>query len=90
MAKQNTTVKKTTKKTTTRKKTTAKKSTTRKKTTRRKKVTDLNLWTYNEECKLERVKVPIQYRMDFLYRFGVMTPPDKQQVLEWLEAIKNV
>ena len=84
MAKTNTTTKKTTKKSTTGKKTTTRK------TTRRKKSTDLNLWTYNEECKLERVKVPIKYRMDFLYRFGVMTPPDKQRVMDWLESIKSV
>lgn len=83
MAKENTNTK-ITKKTTNRKKTTGKKSNTRK------KVTELNLWAYNENCDLEMVKVPIQHRMNFLYRFGVMTPPDKQQVLEWLESIKNV
>lgn len=66
------------------------KSSTKKTTKKRKKVTDLNLWTYNDNCELEMVKVPIEYRMDFLYRFGVMTPPDKQQVIDWLESIKSV
>ena len=84
MAKTNTTTKKTTKKATTGKKTTTRK------TTRRKKSTDLNLWTYDENCNLTIVKVPIKYRMDFLYRFGVMTPPDKQRVMDWLESIKSV
>jgi len=69
------------------KQTTDKKST--KKTTK-KGSTDLNLFVYNEECNLEIIKVPIQYRMDFFYRFGVMTPPDKQQVIDWLESIKSV
>ena len=72
--------------TTTKKKTTTKKVT--KKVTK-KRSTDLNLFVYNENCDLEIVKVPIKYRMDFLYRFGVMTPPDKQQVIDWLESIKN-
>ena len=90
MAKTNTTTKK---KTTTRKKTTRKTTTsrvTKRKTTRRKKVTDLNLWAYNEKCELVKIKVPIKYRMDFVYRFGVMSPPDKQQVMDWLESIKSV
>ena len=91
MAKTNTTSKKTTRKTTTtRKKTTSRAKTTKPKTTRRKKVTNLNLWAYNEKCELVRIKVPIKYRMDFVYRFGVMTPPDKQQVMDWLESIKSV
>jgi len=69
--------------------TTTKKKTTTKKVTK-KRSTDLNLFVYNENCDLEIVKVPIKYRMDFLYRFGVMTPPDKQQVIDWLESIKSV
>ena len=92
MAKTNTTSKKTTRKTTTtRKKTTSRAKTTKPKTTRRrKKVTNLDLWAYNEKCELVRIKVPIKNRMDFVYRFGVMTPPDKQQVMDWLESIKSV
>lgn len=71
--------------------TTKKKATTKKVTKKvtKKRSTDLNLFVYNENCDLEIVKVPIKYRMDFLYRFGVMTPPDKQQVIDWLESIKS-
>ena len=79
--------------TTTKKKTTTKKTSTKKTTTKKvakKRSTDLNLFVYNENCDLEIMQVPIKYRMDFLYRFGVMTPPSKERVIEWLESIKSV
>lgn len=79
--------------TTTKKKTTTKKTSTKKTTTKKlakKRSTDLNLFVYNENCELEIMKVPIKYRMDFVYRFGVMSAPSKERVIEWLESIKSV
>ena len=74
--------------TNTKKKTTTKKTNTKK--VAKKRSTDLNLFVYNENCELEIMKVPIKYRMDFLYRFGVMSAPSKERVIEWLESIKSV
>jgi hypothetical protein len=68
----------------------SKENTKKSKDKKREKVTDLNLWTYNENCELEMVKIPIQHRMEFLYKFGLVSPPEKQSVLDWLESINNI
>jgi hypothetical protein len=54
---------------------------------KRVKITNLNMWTYNDDCKLEMVKIPIEHRMGFLNNFGFLDIPSKQKVMEWLENI---
>jgi len=51
--------------------------------------TNLNLFVYNEECKLEIMKVPRQFTKNYITDFGVLTVRTKSELTNWLESLKN-
>jgi hypothetical protein len=61
---------------------------TTKKTKKTKTIKDLSLWTYNENNEIEKVIVPLRYKMDYINRFGVMEITNKSELQTWLENMK--
>jgi len=53
-----------------------------------KTIKDLSLWAYNENSEIEKVIVPIRYKMDYINRFGVMEITTKSELQTWLENMK--
>jgi hypothetical protein len=51
--------------------------------------TNLNLFVYNEECKLEIMKVPRQFTKNYITDFGVLTVRKKSELTNWLSILQN-
>jgi hypothetical protein len=71
----------------------AKKSTnkkTTKKVVKSKVIKDLSLWAYDENNKIEKVIVPIKYKMDYVRKFGLLEITTKLELENWLENMKLV
>ena len=51
--------------------------------------TNLNLFVYNEECKLEIMKVPRQFTKNYITDFGVLTVRTKSELTNWLSILQN-
>lgn len=66
------------------------KKTTKKKVAKKKVIKDLSLWTLNENSEIEKVIVPLKYKMDYIQRFGVMEITTKSELKTWLENMKLV
>lgn len=86
MAKAEKTEKVKVKKKTTKKPISKKKST--KKVVKKKVIKDLSLWALNEDNKIEKVIVPLEYKLDYIKRFGVMEITTKSELQTWLENMK--
>jgi hypothetical protein len=50
---------------------------------------NLNLFVYNEESKLEIVKVPRQFTKNYITDFGVLTVRTKSELTNWLSNLQN-
>ena len=50
--------------------------------------TNLNLFVYNEECKLEIMKVPRQFTKNYITDFGVLTVRTKSELTNWLSILQ--
>jgi hypothetical protein len=53
-------------------------------------IKDLSLWALNENNEIEKVIVPLKYKLDYIKRFGVMEITNKTELKTWLENIKLV
>jgi hypothetical protein len=55
-------------------------------TSKKKKVhrTDMNMFVYNDDNKLEILKVPNKYAKNYISDFGVLTVRTRQEVESWL------
>lgn len=64
---------------------------TRRSNKKKKKVdnTNLNLFVYNEESKLEIMKVPRQFTKNYITDFGVLTVRTKSELTNWLSNLQN-
>lgn len=64
---------------------------TRRSNKKKKKVdnTNLNLFVYNEESKLEIMKVPRQFTKNYITDFGVLTVRTKSELTNWLVNLQN-
>ena len=51
--------------------------------------TNLNLFVYNEECKLEIIKVPREFTKNYITDFGVLTVRTKSELTNWLSNLQN-
>ena len=51
--------------------------------------TNLNLFVYNEECKLEIMKVPREFTKNYITDFGVLTVRKKSELTNWLSILQN-
>ena len=68
------------------------KKTTKKKVVKKKSkvIKDLSLWALNEDNKIEKVIVPLKYKMDYIQSFGVTEITTKSELETWLENMKLV
>lgn len=48
----------------------------------------INIWVFNDLCKIEQIKIPTILRMEFIKQFGVDKISYKPLVESWLN-IKN-
>ena len=51
--------------------------------------TNLNLFVYNEESKLEVIKVPREFTKNYINDFGVLTVRTKSELTNWLSNLQN-
>ena len=72
------------------KKPSAKKTTQKKVVKKPKVIKDLSLWALNENNEIEKVIVPLKYKLDYIKRFGVMEITNKTELKTWLENLKLV
>ena len=56
---------------------------------KKEKQKNLNLFVYNEECKLEIMKVPRQFTKNYITDFGVLTVRTKSELTNWLSILQN-
>jgi len=64
------------------------KSTKKVKVKKVKPIKDLSLWAYNDDCEIEKVIVPLKYKMDYITKFGVMEITTKYELQSWLQSLE--